>query len=135
MVPDLVFDDDDPSLEAGEGCQEVPRGGAAIDPGPRRVPEGDGVATLRLSPPWPNPMRGEAILQMAAPSGSEVAVTICDVSGRVVRALRAEPGADGTCSVVWDGTDSVGGRVASGVYFVSMSPAGRNLRKKIVLAR
>jgi hypothetical protein len=99
------------------------------------VQEGGAVAALRLSAPRPNPMRREAQLHMVAPPGRAVAVTVCDVSGRVVRTLCAEPGRDGSCSVVWDGTDAAGGRVASGVYFVRASDGASSATAKLVHLR
>jgi hypothetical protein len=82
------------------------------------VPDDGAIASLHLFPPSPNPSRGEALLHVLAPSGESVAVTVSDVSGRLVREFRVVPGADSTCSVVWDGADGAGERVASGVYFV-----------------
>jgi hypothetical protein len=93
------------------------------------------IAVLRLSPPRPNPMRREAQLHMVSPSGRAVVVTVCDVSGRVVRTLRAEPGRDGSCAVVWDGTDPAGEQVASGVYFVQATDGASSETTKLVRVR
>jgi hypothetical protein len=82
------------------------------------VPEEGAVATLHLFPPNPNPSRGDALLHLLAPSTRAVTLTVSDVSGRLVREFRVVPGTDGACSVVWDGADGAGERVASGVYFV-----------------
>jgi hypothetical protein len=43
---------------------------------------------------------------------------VYDVSGRLVSELISEPKPAGEYLVRWDGTDSGGRRVASGVYFV-----------------
>ena len=61
----------------------------------------------------------------------EVPLEVYDIRGRLI--LAASIPEQGTFN--WDLRDRAGHQVASGVYFVSMSPAGRTLRKKIVLAR
>ena len=96
------------------------------------VPDGGAVATLHLFPPSPNPSRGDALLHLLAPPARAVTVTVCDVSGRLVRELRVVPGTDGTCSVVWDGADGAGESVASGVYFVRAADGASTATAKLV---
>ena len=99
-----------------EGHQDVYT--AIVDTTFVGVPDDGAVLALHLFPPSPNPSRGDALLHLVAPSARAVDVTICDVSGRLVREFHVVTGTDGACSVVWDGTDGAGERVASGVYFV-----------------
>ncbi|MCK4410124.1 MAG: T9SS type A sorting domain-containing protein, partial [Candidatus Eisenbacteria sp.] len=99
------------------------------------VPDDGAVAVLHLFPPSPNPSRGDALLHLLAPPARAVTVTICDISGRFVRELRAVPGTDGTCSVVWDGTDGAGQGVASGVYFVRAADGASAATEKLVHLR
>ena len=97
--------------------------------------EDGAVAGLRLSPPSPNPSRGDALLHLAAPGAAGVSVRVCDVSGRVVREFTAVPDADGRCSLVWDGKDGAGERVASGVYFVRATDGDSVATEKLVRIR
>jgi len=96
------------------------------------VPDDGAVATLHLSPPSPNPSRGDALLQLLAPSTRAVTLTVTDVSGRLVREFRVVPEREGACSVVWDGTDGTGERVASGVYFVRATDGASAATAKLV---
>ncbi len=66
----------------------------------------------------PNPFRSEVTLAYAVPSpGAAVVLRLHDVAGRCVRTLvdRRQPGGD--YRAVWDGRDSRGFPVASGVSF------------------
>jgi hypothetical protein len=98
------------------------------------VPE-EPVAGLLLMPPTPNPSRGDAMLHLASPAGGAVLVTVSDIAGRLVREFEAVLGADGRCSVVWDGTDAGGEVVASGVYFVRATDGTTSATGKVVRLR
>jgi hypothetical protein len=65
----------------------------------------------------PNPFRAGGSVELTPSLGPGVRLTACvyDVSGRVVARLE---GADGRATLSWDGADSHGRPVASGVYFV-----------------
>ena len=99
------------------------------------VPDEGAVAALHLSPPNPNPSRGDAMFHLIAPSTRAVTLTVTDVSGRLVRDYRVVPEREGTCSVVWDGTDGAGEKVASGVYFVRAADGVSAVTAKLVHLR
>jgi flagellar hook assembly protein FlgD len=61
--------------------------------------------------------------------------TITDVTGRVVAVLYDGRASSGPHTVIWDGTDSGGRAVASGVYVVSLETRRERSSKKIVLLR
>jgi flagellar hook assembly protein FlgD len=50
---------------------------------------------------------------------------IYDVQGRVVTTLVREHKQAGYYSVTWDGTDGLGGRAASGIYFCRVQIDGQ----------
>ena len=116
-----------------EGHQDVYT--AIVDTTFVGVPDGP-LAGLRLSPPSPNPSRGDALLQLiTAPGAGGVSVRVCDVSGRLVREFAVAPDTDGRCSLFWDGTDGSGERVASGVYFVRATDGSSVATGKLVRLR
>jgi hypothetical protein len=80
-----------------------------------------------LTQPFPNPARGSIRLGFFLARPATVELMIVGVNGRVVRRLEASPGVAGEHSLVWDGRDSEGHRVASGVYLVR-GTAGVTLR-------
>jgi flagellar hook assembly protein FlgD len=58
---------------------------------------------------------------------------VFDVSGRVIRTLVDEAKTAGSFSVIWDGKNDGGERVASGVFFYQLNAPGSELNKKIVI--
>jgi flagellar hook assembly protein FlgD len=64
-----------------------------------------------------------------------VRVTIFDSRGRRVRTLVDERQAPGTYTVAWDGRDSDGKQLASGVYFHRFEAAGKAHQGKMVLVK
>ncbi|MBK8165538.1 MAG: hypothetical protein IPK64_06150 [bacterium] len=86
-------------------------------PGDDVVPPASTPAALRLDEAWPNPFNPLTNLRYALPRAGEVAVTIHDLQGRLVRVLvRGAQGA-GEHQVAWDGRDDRGQAVPSGPYF------------------
>jgi hypothetical protein len=88
--------------------------------------------------PRPNPFTASVRIEYGAPAGAgEVAVAVYDAAGRLVRRLRTSNDEDGgRFETAWDGRDTHGRRVASGVYFVRMQTAnGPALTRKVVLVR
>jgi flagellar hook assembly protein FlgD len=55
-----------------------------------------------------------------------LAVHVYDVAGRLVRMLHRGPLPAGTISLVWDGHDRFGHRVAAGVYLFRVTEPGRH---------
>ncbi|MCK4415023.1 MAG: hypothetical protein KAY32_15935 [Candidatus Eisenbacteria sp.] len=67
--------------------------------------------------------------------GTDVELAILDVGGRVVRTLRPAPRHRGASTIVWDGLDSNGCPVASGVYLCRLAWGGNHLVTRTVLIR
>lgn len=74
-----------------------------------------------LAAPAPNPFNPQTTLRFYIPAGVRMAdLYVHDVSGRVVRRLKAEAGIEGWQEAVWTGVDDSGRRVPSGVYFANL---------------
>ncbi len=72
-----------------------------------------------------NPVRtGSARLVLAMPQRGDVNVTVYDVRGAVVRTLANGNYGAGNHSFEWDGRDTGGQSVGSGIFFVKASNAG-----------
>ena len=85
---------------------------------------------------FPNPVRGTTRIE--APDWQPL--TIHDIRGRLVRVLTCVPG--GACPDVagrylgeWDGTDSRGHAVPSGIYFLKYAAKGGSIVKRIAVTR
>ncbi len=101
--------------------------------------EGTGVEEgLRpsLSLEGPNPFTSEVTMAYTVPSpGAEVLLTVHDVAGRWVRTLVDRRQVGGDYRAVWDGRDSRGLPVASGVYFCRARIGGWSETEKVAFVR
>ncbi|MEZ5064120.1 MAG: FlgD immunoglobulin-like domain containing protein [bacterium] len=88
-------------------------------------------ARLALSPARPNPFRDQVTFEYAVPADRNAEAHIYDVTGRHVRTLTSESRGRGTLS--WDGRDSAGQRLASGIYFVRMELGAERVTRKVTL--
>jgi hypothetical protein len=84
---------------------------------------------------WPNPARDAVDLSFDLPASGPVKVTVHDAAGRRVRVLADVAMRAGPHRLLWDGRDEAGARVASGVYFVSVTGSGASGATRVVLSR
>jgi hypothetical protein len=73
----------------------------------------------------PNPLRSSVTLSLAMPAAGDVSVELYDIQGRKVVTVLREHKAAGYHNVVWNGTDSFGMPVVSGVYFLRVQVDGQ----------
>ncbi len=99
------------------------------------VPGGDGPARLTLYPSSPNPFRDAATIAYELPARARVTVGVYDVAGRLVRQVADGTVEAGPHAVQWDGRDSSGRSVASGVYFCRIDADGASETQRVVLLR
>jgi predicted outer membrane repeat protein len=95
-----------------------------------------GELVLRLYPAIPNPFSDVVNLPVDVPRGDgDVVLTIHNLRGQTVRTLRAGGLGRGRHVLTWDGRDSSGRLVASGVYMTRLVAAGRSSQGRVVLLR
>ncbi len=102
------------------------------------VPEnGDVRGSFHLGTSAPNPFAAATVLSYALPDGSDspARLSVYDVSGRRVRTLMEGSRGPGVHTVTWDGTDDMGRRVTSGVYFYRLEWNGQSRIGRTVLVR
>jgi hypothetical protein len=93
-------------------------------------------ADLVLEPPYPNPAPHGATLAFDLTRASTVDVDLYDVSGRRVRSLvSAETWSAGRTTRSWDGLDEQGREVRPGIYVLRVRAGGREIERKLVVAR
>jgi hypothetical protein len=83
----------------------------------------------------PNPVNGIAAITYAITRESPVSLNIYDCAGRMVRILVKRTERVGVKTVYWDGRDSNGRPVATGVYFCRLAAENRSVSKKMVVVR
>src|SRR5205814_996754 len=93
-----------------------------------------GVA--QLLPAWPNPARLGTHFRFALPAAAadRATLTVLDAGGRRVRAFSG-PFAAGINELAWDGLDSDGHAVRSGLYFYRLDGPGIRLSHRLVVVR
>ncbi len=84
----------------------------------------------------PNPFTEQSAIAYSVPAqGARVALRIYDINGRLVRTLVDAVSAGGVHEAVWDGRDSNGTPVASGIYFCRAEVDSVTEVRKVVLIR
>jgi len=82
----------------------------------------------------PNPFGPSTVIELALPVNARATLRVYDVTGRLVKTVVDQAFPAGIHPVRWDGRDSDGQRVASGVYFYRMESGDfRATRKMLVL--
>lgn len=83
----------------------------------------------------PNPFNPQTNVALYLKSASAGDLKIYDIRGRLVTVLYEGPLVQGANSFTWDGRDSAGRGVASGVYWVQARTGNQSLTIKVMLLR
>ena len=82
----------------------------------------------------PNPARGSVRLAIdLARDASDLAITIVDVRGRIVRSEVLGAHAAGRHGWTWDGRDAHGQKAPAGLYFARVTADGATDARRLVL--
>jgi flagellar hook assembly protein FlgD len=90
----------------------------------------------RLLGNTPNPFSGATRIHFVVPEATmKVSIHLFSITGRLVRTFEQENGSPGERFWEWDGLDSMGQRVSSGIYYyrISIGPGFSQARKLLVL--
>ena len=96
---------------------------------------GSVTETFGLDPPHPNPFNPSVTLSFSLPETGPVQVAIYNIAGQLVRELTTKALPAGRHEIVWDGLDSSGVKVSSGVYFARLNAGVRAAVRKVTLVR
>ena len=84
----------------------------------------------------PNPFNPMTTIEFSLPTAGAVTLRVYDVNGRLVKALLSEVAyGSGTYSVDWNGTDTAGQKVASGVYLYRYTSGSHDQTGRMVLMK
>jgi uncharacterized repeat protein (TIGR02543 family) len=112
-----------PSAKLAASEEDTPRPLAAIP------------ADYQLEQNYPNPFNPSTTIAFGIPQAGEVTIAIYNLKGQLICTLVSGAVAAGRHQVVWDGTDSTGEKVASGVYIYRLEAKGFVANKKLVLMK
>lgn len=95
------------------------------------------LAPYGLGPAFPNPMRDQTEIPFTPASEIRppLSLAIYDASGRLVRVLTSHQSRAASHSFIWDGRDSEGRPVGSGVYFYRLEAGSFTATQKLVVVR
>ena len=99
----------------------------------------DGLTLLpvlfSLSQNYPNPFNATTRIDYALPADGSVSLIIYDLLGREVKRLVTGTKPAGGYSVLWNGQDRQGTRVASGIYYYVLVSENKTLARKMLLLK
>ncbi len=83
---------------------------------------------------YPNPFNSQTVIEFLLPSEKQATLSIYDLNGRRVYSLQKRLNS-GSHRFIWEGRDSTGEMVASGVYFVRLAWDNREFTGKCLFLR
>jgi hypothetical protein len=93
------------------------------------------VAAVTLEQNHPNPFNPETSIRFELPRAADITLAVYNTRGDLVARIAHGHFTAGSHDVGWNGTDSHGTRVASGVYFYRLQAENADLTRKMVLLR
>ena len=100
------------------------------------APAGEMVPSLAaLDQNYPNPFNPATTIRFSLSEPAAVSLRIYDAAGRLVRVLAETPLSAGSHARDWDGTDSRGAAVSSGVYLYRLDAGSFSRTRKMILIR
>ncbi len=88
-----------------------------------------------LSQNYPNPFNPTTKIEFTIPEKSLTKISIFNVKGRLVKELLNQKMQTGKHSITWNGTDSNGTKVSSGICFYKFQTEEFSQTKKMVLLK
>ena len=84
---------------------------------------------------YPNPFNPATTIRFGLEEPAWVSITVFDVRGRFISTLANRAYSPGRFKVTWDGTNSFGREVSSGLYFYRLTAGNIKITKKMILLR
>jgi hypothetical protein len=93
------------------------------------------LQNVKLYQNHPNPFNMHTVISYQLSAPSHATLQVYDIAGRLVETLVNENQEPGVYRLQWDGEDSSGKKVASGIYFYRLNAGSLNLTKKMIILR
>jgi len=91
--------------------------------------------TTSLNGNYPNPFNPLTTIAYTITTPGTVRIDIFNTRGQLIRTLTADHQTAGSYTTIWDGTDSTGQGVSSGIYVYRMTAAGFQPSRKMLLMK
>ena len=92
-------------------------------------------ATFHLAQNFPNPFNQSTVIRIDLETRAEVELVVYNISGQQVATLAQGPYPSGEYTFTWDGRNTHGAELASGVYCYRLRANGREQTRKLILLR
>ena len=90
---------------------------------------------LTLDQNYPNPFNPDTQIRFGLPSASQVSLRILNTRGETVRIIVDDELRAGWHTLTWDGKNTSGQAVGSGIYLYYLEAEGKKMIKKMTLIR
>ena len=91
--------------------------------------------TFILKQNYPNPFNPSTTIEFELGAGDNVDLSIYDINGRKISTLAQGYYNSGTYSYVWDGKDSNGSLVSSGIYLYTLINSNQIITNRMLLLK
>jgi len=88
-----------------------------------------------LSNNYPNPFNPSTTIEYEIPKAGYVKIQIYNSIGQLINTIEDDYKNPGKYSIQWNGKNSAGENLSSGIYFYRMSSNGLTLVKKMLLLK
>jgi hypothetical protein len=97
--------------------------------------EEDIPSITKLYSNYPNPFNPTTTISFSLPKEEDIELTIYNIKGQKVKTLYSGISEEGKHSVIWNGIDSNGKTVSSGIYFYKLKTESKELTRKMLLLK
>lgn len=97
------------------------------------APQTPGLYSLRQN--YPNPFNPATTIEYVVPKRSTVTLTVLNIIGQTIRTLVNDTKPAGTYTARWDGRDSHGNQLASGIYLYRIDTGDYTETREMVLLK
>ena len=84
---------------------------------------------------YPNPFNPETCIAYRLPVSCDVHIRIFSLMGEQIKSFHYRHQTAGFHHITWDGTDSQGNQMASGIYFLELKADGYSVTRKMTIIR
>ena len=120
----------DPNIDWDHVAAAQDKSSAAEKPEPNALPDG-----YDLKQNYPNPFNPTTTIGYSLPESRHVRLDIINIQGQVIKTLVDGDVGAGEHSIVWNGDDESGARVASGIYLYRLKAGEYSVSKKMTLLK
>ena len=93
------------------------------------------ISDFRLGQNYPNPFNPTTTITFELPNSSDVSLVIYNLTGRLIKILTSSRYPAGSHQIQWDGRDTQGNMVASGIYVYRMNAGTYSQSHKMMLLK